>query len=68
MDTVDMTGLLGFGTLIVGLLIAVIIWEKFMRDPKNRHPMAGERERNIHEIREDVGDQPMNKKALRKDL
>lgn len=57
METADMTGLLGFGTLIIGLIIAVIIWARFMRDPKNRHPMKGERERNLGEIREEAGDQ-----------
>lgn len=57
MDTADMTGMLGFGTLIVGLIIAIIIWARFMRDPKNRHPMEGERERNIGEIREQAGEQ-----------
>lgn len=57
METADMTGLLGFGTLIIGLIIAVIIWARFMRDPKNRHPMKGERERNLGEIREGAGDQ-----------
>jgi hypothetical protein len=57
MGTADMTGLLGFGTLIIGLFIAVIIWARFMRDPKNRHPMKGERERNLGQIREEAGDQ-----------
>lgn len=56
MDTANMTGLLGFGTLIVGLLIAVIIWARFMRDPKNHHPMDGQRERNIEEIRDEAGE------------
>lgn len=58
MDTADMTGALGFGTLIVGLIIAIIIWAKFMRDPDKRHPMKGERERNIDEIRDQAGDEP----------
>ena len=62
MDTADMTGMLGFGTLIVGLIIAVIIWARFMRDPKNRHPMENERERNLGEIREGAGDQTEIKK------
>lgn len=55
MDTADMTGTLGFGTLIVGLIIAIIIWARFMRKPENRHPMDGKRERNIEEIREEAG-------------
>jgi len=57
MDKADMTGMLGFGTLIVGLVIAIIIWARFMRDPKNRHPMKGERERDLGEIREEAGGQ-----------
>lgn len=55
MDTADMTGALGFGTLIVVLLIAIVIWARFMRKPENRHPMEGKRERNIEEIREEAG-------------
>lgn len=55
MDTADMTGTLGFGTLIVGLIIAIIIYARFMRKPENRHPMDGKRERNIEEIREEAG-------------
>lgn len=54
MNTLDMTSTLGFGTLIVGLLIAVVIWVRFMRKPENRHPMRGQEERNIGEIREDA--------------
>lgn len=55
MGTADMTGMLGFGTLIVGLIIAIIFWARFMRHPENRHPMKGERERNLGEIREEAG-------------
>jgi hypothetical protein len=62
METADMTGLLGFGTLFIGLVIAVIIWARFMRDPKNRHPMKGERERNLGEIREEAGVQDETRK------
>lgn len=64
MNTADMTGLLGFGTLIIGLIIAIIIWARFMRDPKNRHPMKGERERNLGEIREEAGQQEQRAKRL----
>jgi hypothetical protein len=56
MDTEQMTSLLGFGTLAVALMIAVIMWVRFMRKPQNRHPMQGERERNIEEIREEATD------------
>lgn len=55
MDTADMTGTLSFVTLIVGLIIAIIIWARFMHKPANRHPMNGKRERNIEEIREEAG-------------
>jgi hypothetical protein len=64
MNTADMTGLLGFGTLIIGLIIAIIIWARFMRDPKNRHPMKGEREGNLGEIREEAGQQEQPAKRL----
>jgi hypothetical protein len=64
MDTVDMTGLLGFGTLAVGLVIAIIIWLRFMRKPQNRHPMKGQRDRNIGEIRRE-SDRPVDQKADR---
>lgn len=57
MDTADMTGWLGFGTLGVALLIAIVLWIRFMRVPQNRHPMDGERERNIHEIRAEAGEE-----------
>jgi hypothetical protein len=52
MNTEEMTSWLGFGTLIVALIIALILLLRFMRKPENRHPMRGERERNIEEIRE----------------
>jgi hypothetical protein len=56
MDTADMTGLLGFGTLGVALIIAIILWLRFMRKPENRHPMDGQRERNIDEMRHEAGE------------
>ncbi len=54
MQTADMTGTLGFGTLIVVLIIALLLLWRFLRKPENRHPMKGERERNIHEIRDEA--------------
>ena len=51
MDTSEMTGLLGFGTLAVALIIALFLFLRFMRRPGNRHPMEGKHERNIDEIR-----------------
>ncbi|MCX7284917.1 MAG: hypothetical protein NTX28_12880 [Novosphingobium sp.] len=50
MSTMDMTGSLAIGTLVIGLIIAVILLLRFLRKPGNRHPMAGQRERNISEI------------------
>lgn len=54
MNTPQMTGSLGFGTLIIVLIIALVLLIRFMRKPQNRHPMKGERERNIDEIRKDA--------------
>jgi hypothetical protein len=56
MATADMTGWLGFGTLTVALVLAIILWLRFMRKPQNRHPMDGQRERNIEEIRDEAGE------------
>lgn len=36
--------------LVAGLLIAVVLLFRFMRKPKHRHPMEGQRERNIGEV------------------
>lgn len=49
-DTESMTGSLAIGTLVVGMIIAIIMLFRFLRKPANRHPMAGERERNMQEI------------------
>ena len=54
MNTPEMTSLLGFGTLILALIIAVVILLRFLRKPENRHPMDGQPERNIQQIREDA--------------
>lgn len=45
--------LLMFGTLVVVVVIAAILLGRHLRKPGNRHPMEGERERNIQEIRRD---------------
>jgi hypothetical protein len=37
-------------TLIAVAIIAVILLLRFMRKPQNRHPLEGERERNIGEV------------------
>ena len=41
------------GTLIVAALIIGIVLIRFLSKRRNRHPMSGERERNINEIRRD---------------
>ena len=45
-----------FVTLGIVFVGAAIIFFRFYRKPKNRHPMADQRERNIDEIRH--GDPP----------
>jgi hypothetical protein len=54
MQTTDPISLLMFGTLVIALIIAVVMLLRFLRKPANRHPMAGERERNIGEIRDEA--------------
>jgi hypothetical protein len=54
MNTPEMTSALGFGTLILALIIAVVVLLRFLRKPENRHPMDGQPERNIEQIREDA--------------
>ena len=45
--------MLMIGSLVVVLAILVFLLVRFMRKPQNRHPMDGERERNIDEIQRD---------------
>jgi hypothetical protein len=54
MNTPEMTSALGFGTLILALIIAVVILLRFLRKPENKHPMDGQPERNIQQIRDDA--------------
>jgi hypothetical protein len=54
MNTPEMTSALGFGTLIIGLIVAIVLLLRFLRKPENRHPMEGQRERNIAEIRDEA--------------
>ena len=54
MNTPEMTSALGFGTLVLALVIAVILLLRFLRKPENRHPMDGQAERNIQQIRDDA--------------
>ena len=58
MNTPEMTSALGFGTLILALIIAVVVLLRFLRKPENRHPMDGQPERNIEQIREDAEGEP----------
>lgn len=54
MNTPEMTSALGFGTLILALIIALVVLLRFLKKPQNRHPMDGQPERNIEQIREDA--------------
>lgn len=54
MNTPEMTSALGFGTLILALIIAVVLLLRFLRKPENRHPMDGQPERNIGQIRDEA--------------
>lgn len=47
--------LLAFGTLIGVLILAAIALARFLRNRRHRHPMRGQRERNIEEIRTEGG-------------
>ena len=54
MNTPALTSALGFGMLILALIIAVVVLLRFLRKPENHHPMDGQPERNIQQIREDA--------------
>ena len=54
MNTPELTSVLGFGTLIIAAIIAALLLLRFLRTPGNRHPMDGEPERNIQQIRDDA--------------
>lgn len=41
-------------TLVAALVVAIVLYGRFMRKPENRHPMEGERERTIDEIRDEA--------------
>ena len=54
MNANDLVPALMIFTLAAGLVIALVLFLRFLRKPRNRHPMDGERERNIDEIREEA--------------
>ena len=58
MSNNEFVPMLGMFTLIASLLIAIVLLVRFLRKPANRHPMDGQRERNIGEIREEAGETP----------
>lgn len=48
--------LLMFGTLAIVVIVGIVLLLRLLRKPENRHPMDGQRERNIDEIRRDGPD------------
>ena len=42
-------------TLGAGLLISIVLLMRFLRKPSNCHPMDGQSERNIEQLRRDGG-------------
>ena len=54
MNTPALTSALGFGTLILALIVAVVVLLRFLRKSENRQPMDGQPERNIQQIRDDA--------------
>lgn len=53
MPTEQPISMLMFGTLVVVVIIVAVLLGRFMSKRRNQHPMDGERERNIDEIRRD---------------
>ena len=47
MSTNELVPGLGLSTLLIVLAVAAVIFLLFMRRRSNRHPMEGERERNV---------------------
>ncbi len=41
-------------TLVAAAAVGVFLWLRHMRKPENRHPMRGQRERTIDEIRDEA--------------
>ena len=53
MQTDGPVSLLMFGTIGIALILAIFLLMRHLRKPQNRHPMEGERERNIDEIHDE---------------
>ena len=49
----DLVSSLAFVTFALVVIGAIVLLMRFLRKPGNAHPMAGQRERNIDEIREE---------------
>ena len=45
-----MLATLMIGTLIAAAAVGLFLYLRHMRKPENRHPMEGERERNIGQV------------------
>ena len=43
-------------TLLAALVVGIFLWGRHMRKPENRHPMEGQPERNIGDIRNDASE------------
>lgn len=54
MENGEPISILMFGTLLAVLVIAIVLLVRFMRKPGNRHPMRGQRERTVDEIRDEA--------------
>ena len=65
MDRIQLTGSLAFGTIGIVLLVLILVLVRFMRKPQNRHPMDGERERNIAEIHNESSQENQPERGVR---
>lgn len=54
MNANDLVPTLMIFTLAAGLVIALVLFIRFMRKPKNRHSMDGQRERSVDEMRDEA--------------
>lgn len=42
-------------TLVAALIFGIVMLLRFLRNRGNRHPMRGQRERSVDEIRDEAG-------------